>query len=238
MHGFTLQLLVLGFMLVALRRPWATVDLLLVGFWLYSGLNAMRNVPIFALVATPVFAEHLSAASQGAHNSALSRWFRRVSIDAGALNRAAGGNGLVATVMAAILFILAKPMLVGGHPIVVTEISANRFPVATVNCLRGHPEMVHGEMFNEDGWGGYFILYLPEHKVFIDGRDDFYDQAFLQEFTEVSQLKPTWENVLGKYHVGWTILPVQHPLNRILEMRKDWQLVFSNQQAILFSRTP
>jgi hypothetical protein len=97
--------------------------------------------------------------------------------------------------------------------------------------------MVHGEMFNEDGWGGYFIRYLPEHKVFIDGRDDFYDETLLHEYTEVSHLTPAWENVLGKYHVAWTILPVQHPLNRILEMRTDWQLVFSNQQTIVFSRT-
>jgi hypothetical protein len=73
--------------------------------------------------------------------------------------------------------------------------------------------------------------------VFIDGRDDFYDQAFLHEFTEVSHLTPAWETVFEKYHVGWTILPVQHPLNRILEMRTDWQLVLSNQQTLVFSHT-
>jgi hypothetical protein len=155
----------------------------------------------------------------------------------GALNRAAGGNGLVAIILAAMLLIVAKPMLVGGRPIMETEISANRFPVATVNYLQAHPQAVHGEMFNEDGWGGYFILYLPKHKVFIDGRDDFYDETFLHEFTDISHLTPSWEKVLGKYHVGWTILPIQHPLNRILEMRTDWQLVYSNQQALVFSRT-
>ena len=235
MHGFALQLLVLGFMLIVVRQPWATTDLLLIAFWLYSGLNAMRNVPIFALIATPIFAEHLSAGWRNLRDSPWSRWFRRVSGDVGMLNRAAGGNGLVATILAAMLLMLAKPVLVGGQPIVETEISANRFPVATVNYLRAHPETVHGEMFNEDGWGGYLILYLPEHKVFIDGRDDFYDETLLHEFTDVSHLTPAWENVLGKYHVGWTILPVQHPLNRILEMRMDWQLVFSNHQALVFS---
>jgi hypothetical protein len=90
-------------------------------------------------------------------------------------------------------------------------------------------------MFNEDAWGGYLILYLPECKVFIDGRNDFYDEALLHDFTDVSHLTPAWENVLGKYHVGWTILPVQHPLNRILEMKTDWHLVISNQQALVFA---
>jgi hypothetical protein len=235
MRGFTLQLLVLGFILVVLRRPWVTTDLLLIAFWLYSGLNAMRNVPIFTLIATPIFAEHLSVGWPGVCDSAWCQWFRRVSNDVGTLNRAAGGNGLVAVVIAAMLLILAKPMLVGGQPIVETGISANRFPVTTANYLRAHPETVHGEMFNEDGWGGYLIRYLPEHKVFIDGRDDFYDEAFLHEFTDVSHLTPAWENVLRKYHVGWTILPAQHPLNRILEMKTDWHLVISNQQALVFA---
>ncbi len=232
MHGFALQLLVLGFMLVVVRRPWAITDLLLIVFWLYSALNAMRNVPIFALIATPILAEHLSAGWRDMRDSPWSNSFRRVSNDVRALSLAAGGNGLVAVVLVVMVLILAKP----GHPLVETDISANRFPVATVNYLRAHPQTVHGEMFNEDGWGGYFIRYLPEHKVFIDGRDDFYDETFLHEFTEVSHLTPTWEVVLGKYHVGWTILPVQHPLNRILAMRTDWQLVFSNQVALVFSR--
>ena len=236
MRGFALQLLVLGFILVVVRRPWATTDLLLMAFWLYSALNAMRNVPIFALIATPILAEHLSAAWQSVRDSPWSRRFRRVSNDVGALNHAAGGNGLVAVVIAAMLLIMAKPMTVGGRPIMETEIWPNRFPVATVDYLRSHPETVLGEMFNEDGWGGYLILYLPERKVFMDGRDDFYDQALLHDFTDVSHLTPAWEKVLEKHHVRWTILPAQHPLNRILELRPDWQLIFSNQVALVFSR--
>ncbi len=128
MRGFALQLLVLGFMLLVVRRPWATTDLLLIAFWLYSGLNAMRNVPIFALIATPIFAEHLSAGWREMRDLPWSRWFRRVSNDVGMMNRTAGGNGLVALILATTLLILAKPVLVGGHPIVETEISANRFP--------------------------------------------------------------------------------------------------------------
>ena len=101
MRGFTLQLLVLGFTLLVFRRPWAASDLLLIAFWLYSALDAMRNVPIFALIATPILAEHLSAGWQSVRDSAWSRWFRRVSNDVGVLNHAAGGNGLVALVITA-----------------------------------------------------------------------------------------------------------------------------------------
>jgi hypothetical protein len=110
MHGFTLQLLVLGFMLVVVRRTWVTTDMLLIAFWLYASLNAMRNVPIFALIATPIFAEHLSAELRDVRDSSWSRWFRRVSNDMGAMNRAANGIGLVAIVLVVMLLILAHPL--------------------------------------------------------------------------------------------------------------------------------
>jgi hypothetical protein len=92
-------------------------------------------------------------------------------------------------------------------------------------------------MFNEDSWGGYFLLYWPEQKVFIDGRDDFYSEAFLREFTDVSHVQPSWENVLTKYDVGWTILPAQHPLNRILELSPHWKLAYSNALTLVFTHT-
>jgi hypothetical protein len=42
--------------------------------------------------------------------------------------------------------------------------------------------------------------------------------------------------VFAKYNVGWTILPLQHPLNRILELSPHWTRVLSNKQALVFSR--
>jgi hypothetical protein len=49
-------------------------------------------------------------------------------------------------------------------------------------------------------------------------------------------LTPGRRPVVTRYNVGWTLLPVQHPPNRILETRADWQLMFFNRQAIVFSR--
>ncbi|MGD1019185.1 MAG: hypothetical protein ABSA12_07680 [Verrucomicrobiia bacterium] len=236
MRGFEWQLLVLGFLLIVVRRPLAATDLLLIAFWLWSALYAMRNVPIFALIATPIFAEHLSAACQRAPDTVWGRWFWRMSKNAQAMNLTAGGRGLVVALVIAMVAVLAKPRFAGGPPLLETRISSNRFPSATVSYLRVHPQAVHGEMFNEDGWGGYFLLDWPERKVFIDGRDDFYSAAFLHEFTDVSHVQPSWDSVLTKYHVGWTILPAQHPLNRILELSPQWTLVFSNQQTLVFSR--
>jgi len=122
--------------------------------------------------------------------------------------------------------------------LVETEALTNRFPVASVKYLRAHPEVVSGEMFNDYAWGGYLILYLPERKVFIDGRNDFYGETLLRDFTDVNRLKPAWEAVLTKYHVGWTILPRDHPLNELLALHMDWSLAYTDDVAAIYARRP
>ena len=164
-------------------------------------------MPIFALIVTPILAEHLSAALSDTQYLTWTSPFRRVSGDIAALNRTAGHTSLLIMAVIAILVVFAKPRLVGGRALVETEPLTNRFPVASVKYLRAHPEVVTGEMFNDYAWGGYLILYLPERKVFIDGRNDFYGETLLRDFTDVNRLNPAWEAVLTKYHVGWTILP-------------------------------
>ena len=238
MDGLLLQLLALGVLLVALRRSFSVTDLLLMAFWLYSGLHAVRNVPIFALIVTPIFAEHLSAALSDAQHLAWTGPFRRVSGDIAALNRTAGHGSLLVLAVIVMLMVFAKPMLVGGQALVETEALTNRFPVASVKYLRAHPEVVSGEMFNDYAWGGYLILYLPERKVFIDGRNDFYGETLLRDFTDVNRLKPAWEAVLTKYHVGWTILPRDHPLNELLALHMDWSLAYTDDVAAIYARRP
>jgi len=79
------------------------------------------------------------------------------------------------------------------------------------------------------------MLALPQRKVFIDGRNDFYGEALVQEFNQVDEVKPGWETVFEKYHVGWTILPVQHPLNQLLALRADWRRIYADDVAVIYA---
>jgi len=236
MDGLLLQLLLLGVLLITLRRSLSVTDLGLVAFWLYAGLLAVRNVPIFALIVTPILAEHFSAAVSDARPLLWTRPFRRLSADIAALNRRAGHITLPLLAVALMLLIFSKPALLGGQPLIDTTAMTNRFPVAAANYLRNHPQIVHGEMFNDYAWGGYLILYFPERKVFIDGRNDFYPPSFLHDFSAVNHLAPSWESVLAKYHIGWTILPRDHPLNQLLALHKNWRLAYADDVALIYSR--
>ena len=111
-----------------------------------------------------------------------------------------------------------------------------RYPVAALDYVRAHPDAVHGEMFNYFLWGGYIEFALPQRKPFIDSRNYSYGIDLFHEFQTANEPKPGWEAVFAKYNVGWTILPVQHPLNQVLALNPHWALVYSNQLTLIFSR--
>ncbi len=131
---------------------------------------------------------------------------------------------------------MAKPAIAGGPPLYATDFPPDRYPVAALEYVRAHPDAIHGEMFNDFLWGGYIEFALPQRKPFIDSRNYSYGLDLFHEFRTVDTPKPGWEAVFAKYHVDWTILPSQHPLNQVLWLCPDWHVVFSNRQALVFSR--
>ena len=151
------------------------------------------------------------------------------------MDRAAGDAAIIA-VAGCVLLVMAKPGIIGGAPLVATDFPPSRYPTVAVDYLHAHPEAVHGEMFNTFLWGGYLEFALPDRKPFIDSRNVLYGLNLVGDFRTADVPEPGWVAVFAKYNIGWTILPVQHSLNRILELSPDWIQVFSNQQALVFSR--
>jgi hypothetical protein len=138
----------------------------------------------------------------------------------------------------AMIVVLAKPQFFGGRSLVATELPASRFPAGAVEFLRQSPGAVHGNMFNEYAWGGYFILAMPQRKVFLHPNLDVYGEEVVRDFVHVNSVEPGWEDILKKYHVDWTILPREHRLNRALAQRVDWRLVYADPVATIYGRIP
>ncbi len=235
LHGFMILLLVLASVLLIVRPQMDATDLLLVGGWSYFTLLYGRNVPVFAFIVTPLLAQWLTEYVHTKHGSRWCQRYRQRATNVTAINRASGDAGIV-VVVAVVLLLVAEPRISGGAPLVATDFPPTRYPVAAVDYVRSHPEVVHDEMFNALLWGGYIEFTLPGRRPFIDSRNDFYGMDLLRDFAVADNPKPGWEAIFAKYEVGWTILPVQHPLNRILELSPGWSLVFSNQQTLVFSR--
>ena len=236
MHGFLLQLLALAAVLLVARPRLRATDTLLVGVCGVLALQMVRNVPIFAIVITPILAEHWQAVLTKARSGGLLAIYHRFSTNVTRLSCSADGRATAMLALVAVVAIMAKPQAVGSKPILVTEIMTNRFPVAAVQFLQQNPAVIHGEMFNDYGWGGYLELALTDHKVFVDGRNDFFGPTLIKEFDTVNRVQPGWDADLQKYNVGWTILPRAHPLNQLLALHKDWSLSYTDDVTTIYSR--
>jgi hypothetical protein len=232
-HGFSLELLILALTLLVVRPQWRATEILLIGVWGYLALHSVRNVPVFALVVTPMIAAPLEKFLREPRDANWARVYGKISANITALDRTASGLWLAVIAIAVLVFVMTRP---NGLK---TELLVDRFPVAAVTEFvesKQAEQSLHGEMFNAYGWGGYLMLELPERKVFIDGRNDFYGRDLVEEFNTVDDTRPHWEQVFDKYNVGWTLLPQKHPLNSLLALHTDWKRVYADDVAVIYAR--
>jgi len=110
------------------------------------------------------------------------------------------------------------------------------FPVAAVQYLRQHS--VPGPMYNDYGFGGYLLWALgPEHKVFIDGRGDFYEQAgVFSDYISVQDIHPDALAILRTYHVNSCIIQRMSALATLLRASTDWNEIYKDPLSSIFVR--
>jgi hypothetical protein len=113
---------------------------------------------------------------------------------------------------------------------------AGTFPAGAVEYLRQHP--VPEPMFNSYNFGGYLIwTRWPEHKVFIDGREDPYERAgVFADYLYISQAQPSALSVLRAYGIQSCLLERKAALALVLGASPDWKAVYSDDVSILLVR--
>ncbi len=217
-RGFLAWLALLFFTLVLRRPRVSAASALVLISWTYFALYAARNIPLMAILTAPIIAPALSETVRGA----LWEISKRVR------QRDEAGRGWPVVAVAALAAIMLVP-----RP---TELSAKDWPAAAVDYVRGQPSLFVGNMFNQYVWGGYLLQVLPEHKVFVDGRTDFYGESLIHEFQDTAALSTNWTQALDKYHVSWTLMPAEHRFNQALALSPGWQELYSDAVARIFCR--
>ena len=117
-----------------------------------------------------------------------------------------------------------------------TQLPATEWPIDAIAYVRTHETDFPGNLFNQYKWGGYLLQFVPEHKVFIDGRADFYGEELVREFDDVTALRPDWQEILARYHVQWTLMPTDHRLNVALGLSPDWEPAYTDAVATIYRR--
>jgi hypothetical protein len=78
---------------------------------------------------------------------------------------------------------------------------------SAVAALRQCP----GNLYNRYDEGGALMWFVPERKVFLDGRQDPFSEQLVHEHIRMETVDGKYENVFARYQIGCAYLPAQSP---------------------------
>ena len=193
-------------------------------------LLALRNAPIAAVFAVPVLAMGLDDRLRA------SRARRRERGEPPPRERAV--RRLLEIGMAGVIVATAAVVLLPRSPVLSGEPAGSEdLPVAALDLLeRTRPD---SRILPEYGWGGYVIarLYEDGGRVFVDGRNDMYDESILDDYSTIRAADPGWAELLDRYGVEVILLSPSAPLVRGPAQDAGWCELYRDDEQILLART-
>jgi hypothetical protein len=209
---------------------------LLMLVWAHGSLLAARNIPIFMIAAAPPVAAAIQEWLLQLPEIHVADWLRAA---ARKFNNLAAEMGETDAIMrwhlvSAAGILLVASLLYAPHPPKKfrSEFDPTFYPAGALAKL-GHDPRVH--IFTHDEWGDYLIW--TGHKVFVDGRSDFYGDDFEEHYIDVMNVKYGWEKTLGRFGVDTILMPPNAPLSGALKESSRWQVVYDDGIALVFRST-
>jgi hypothetical protein len=166
-------------------------------------LVSLRNAPLLAVWSLPVIAMALAA-----------RWPARLTPRPAPESQAAARRAMEAIAAVAVVVVSAVLVLPRTPAADLDAQLAEEFPEAAMAVLReADPD---ARVLVEYGWGGYVIWSGFDNgaRVFVDGRNDMYDQAILEDYSAIRSADPGWPELLADYQVEAMIWPPEAALTR------------------------
>jgi hypothetical protein len=116
-----------------------------------------------------------------------------------------------------------------------TDFPDIKFPVKMAS--KHEAILASGRVLTRDQWADYLIYrYYPHHRVFIDGRSDFYGEMLGRQYQDLVQARPKWEEVLESYRFSAILAPTEWGLVPLLKKDVRWRIVDDDGMAVLFER--
>jgi hypothetical protein len=209
---------------------------LLMVVWAHGSLLAVRNIPIFMIAAAPPVAAAIQEWLLLLPEIRVAPWLRSAGRK---FNRLAAETGQTESIgrwhlvsVAGVLLVAA--LLYAPHPPKKfrSEFDPKTFPAGALATLGRDPS---ARIFTYDQWGDYLIW--TGHKVFIDGRSDFYGDDFEEQLADVLNVKYGWEKTLGRFGIDTILMPPTAPLSGALKESSRWQVVYDDGKALVFRST-
>jgi len=92
-----------------------------------------------------------------------------------------------------------------------------------------------GNLYNRYDEGGALIWFAPEHRVFVDGRQDPYSADFVLEHIRIETGRSDFHNLFARWAIRCAYLPVASPTASILA-RDGWKTRYRDAGWVVLSR--
>ena len=216
------------------------VPLVLIAGWAHLALFASRNIPLFAIVAAPFVAQAFYEMLSGLERAQVAAWlpravtgFRTAAAEFSETDQHWRLHLASAAAAVVVALLIANPNATGKLK---PEYDPDMYPAKALSVLRADPG---SRIFTDDEWGDYLLYHLyPGHKVFVDGRSDFYGQDFEQKYFDVMQVKYDWEQSLNRYKVDTIVLSTKTALASTIKESSHWRTIYDDSVAIVFRAVP
>jgi hypothetical protein len=138
---------------------------------------------------------------------------------------------LLALIAIAALVKISLPLAPGA----VDKATRASLPVDAVAYVR--TQRPPGPVFNSYNWGGYLLYTLwPDYPVFVDGRTDLYDDAFLRQYINIYVADDGWRELLDQYEIRLVIVETNSVLAKFLRTDPAWREAYRDEMAAVFTR--
>jgi hypothetical protein len=208
------------------RTPGWLVMLSWVG--IAMGLLALRNVPIAAVFCLPTLA-------LGAEDRLRARAAMRTSSPR-EVNPSVGLRRRVMEIGTAVLIVIGAMIVLVPRGVGegVTENLEKRFPTRAVAMLQ--QVAPDARVLADYGWGGYVIheLFQSGGRVFVDGRNDMYDQQILEDYDAIREAEPGWQQLADAHGVNAILVKPDAALTKGPAVAAGWCEAFRDDTQVLY----
>lgn len=228
-RSYAIYLAGLGLAMAAWYRRIEPVRWMLWLVFLVLSLRHMRNIPFFLLVSLPLCAELLARGL-----GQMAGW---LSLDAVRARR-----WLLAGTLAGGLFLvwlgpdhLQRVAQSGLQP--AEYFKGTAYPIEAVQWVRAHRDRVGSRLYNDYAYGGFLLWWLPEEKIFIDGRMPAWrrgDRKIFQDYVALSLTDPPSLSVLRAYSVDWAIVKKKSLLDEALAREQTWRWEYEDGKVAIY----
>ncbi|MDQ2663703.1 MAG: hypothetical protein M3Y18_06675 [Candidatus Eremiobacteraeota bacterium] len=191
-------------------------DRLLVAAGVALSVQAIRYLPLAAIVIAPIVVAALPAA--------LTQRARRVDILM---------EGRLGAVLLTI-WLIAMTAGAGWQILAIPAAQKVTLPVRAIATVakKSGTRRLFCENFN---WCSLALSYANV-RVFVDGRTDTFPRNVWRDYIAISRVKPEWNTLARRYRIDDIVVSTSQPLYQALQNRSDWKRTYADARYAVYTR--